>query len=110
MYFSSTLDSNETFLLNENVESEDGAVVERTRANTLTEQAAETTSIFSSSDKRTNVLETDDTKDMIITVEHLPAEMEESVSLEFPLQTPEIDGKNDPSLSIDNTDVSALSE
>lgn len=67
-------------------EWEDG--VARPRTNTLSEQAAETSSVFSSGDKRTNVLETDDTTDMIITVEHVSAhEIEEDVMTEFPLET-----------------------
>ena len=89
----STLDPNENFRNDE--ETEDGGTQDC--ANTLlSEQAAESTSIFRSGDKRTNVLETEDTNDMIITVEHSTAVMEEGASLEFPLQTtPEVDRKVD---------------
>ena len=93
---------------NDEEESEDGEV--RTRTNTLLQEGiTETTSIFSSKDKRTNVLETDDTKDMIITVEHASLISEENGNLTFPLQTtPEIERKSSgetiqPS-SLDKTD------
>lgn len=90
----SSIDPNEMFQDGE--ESKDGEA--RTRTNTLlSEQATETTSIFSSSDKRTNVLETDDTNEMIITVGHLSATVEENGNLEFPLQTtPEAERKTAP--------------
>lgn len=86
-------------------ELEDG----RTRVHTntlLSEQATETSSVFSSSDKRTNVLETDDTKDMIITVGHLPVSAEEDTRLDFPLQpAPEVNAPESPSSPpVDKTD------
>ena len=104
----STLDPNEIFKNDE--EFEDGTA--RTSTNTLlSEQATEKTSIFHSGDKRTNVLETEDTNDMIITVEHSTAMVEEGESLEFPLQTtPEVDRKSEiediMSPSVDKTDNS----
>ncbi|XP_028398812.1 lysosomal-trafficking regulator-like [Dendronephthya gigantea] len=95
----------------QNGENEDQQEIEdgRSKAHTLlSEQATETSSIFSSSDKRTNVLETDDTKDMIITVGHLPTTSEENTRLDFPLQSaPEMNApENTSSPTIDKTDNS----
>ena len=74
-------------------DEEDGVV--RTRANTLLAEEEQETSIFS--DTQTNVLETEDTNEMIITVGNLSGTTEENGGLQFPLHaTPEMDMENAP--------------
>ena len=66
-----------------NDENDEKDSVTRTRASTLLPEQQNETSIFS--DTQTNVLETEDTNEMIITVGNLSAGDEKNIRLEFPV-------------------------